>query len=67
MSIKYCEDCKHFKRKLFSDEGSCRSPNVKISEYEGKYCVRRRVAPFASIERSYGNCGIEGINWEAKE
>jgi len=70
VSIKYCEDCKHFKSAFWGrEDGQCRSPNVnvKVSWYDGKYCITRRKAPYASIERSYGNCGIEGKNWEGKE
>jgi hypothetical protein len=60
--MKYCEDCKHFKR-WFGDR-KCYSPKAKF--YDGNHCVSRLNAPYASTERQYGNCGFDGKNWEAK-
>jgi hypothetical protein len=62
--MKYCEDCKHFKKGLWNGDLRCYSPKAKFSD--GDHCVSRRNAPYASIERQYGYCGFDGKNWEAK-
>ena len=69
MTIKYCEDCKHFRYRWLDGKrlGQCTSTKARISILDGEHLITRKNAPYASIEHSFGNCGIEGKNWEAKE
>lgn len=67
--MKYCYDCKYFKRDLFfpstskcmhSDAAQCvpekfLSPRYKKTKQE-----------WAIHERKYGKCGVAGRNFEAK-
>lgn len=75
--IKFCKDCKWNKRPFGwwcmnrSEEFyECKCPNRKIYPYDnlrfltsGKKFIYKC---YSASERSYGNCGIEGKNWEPK-
>jgi hypothetical protein len=68
--MKYCDECKWFKRATFKQSGRCLHPNVAHHSLEQYISVA--FAPYAMEERRYGlpndgkGCGPEGKNWEAK-
>lgn len=70
MEIKYCEDCKWSKKKLFDSWSfaKCTNPELQISF--GDEFVSRKLKPYvrcASGSRlQLGGCGPEGEHWEAK-
>lgn len=62
--IKYCEDCKHLgEHNGSTDWIPCNHPNA---ERTGIQLMFRWSRPNAYTERTSGNCGPEGKNWERK-
>ena len=63
---KLCIDCKHFKKAFFSDDkyGKCAVSPVVIEDdnYEvtGIVLQEKNDHQFCSIERRYGECGVDG-------
>lgn len=63
---KLCIDCKHFKKDLFSDNkyGKCAVAPIVLEDdnYDvtGIVLQEKNDHQFCSIERRYGECGVDG-------
>ena len=63
--MKYCEDCKWFKWNWLTGKssGKCSFCRAKLDD---DAMVTRKSAPYATIERKWGNCGKGAVNFEPK-
>lgn len=59
---KFCDQCDHYIKKLFF-KPSCTHPHAKR---EVKELITKSNYPLCLYERKYGNCGMEGVNFEPK-
>jgi hypothetical protein len=70
---KLCIHCKHFKKAFFSDDkyGKCAVAPIVIEDdnYDvtGIVLQEKNDHQFCSIERRYGECGVEGKLFEPKK
>jgi hypothetical protein len=66
LNPKLCIHCKHFKKDIFSDNkyGKCAVAPIVLEDdnYEATGIVlqEKNDHQFCSIERRYGECGVEG-------
>jgi hypothetical protein len=68
--MKYCIDCKWFKRSwLDLSDSKCLHPDATVCVLN-KFLSRRMAKTeqeTARIQRGYGKCGADGRNWDPKK